>query len=288
MSTRAHVDARIVLRDPVGDAGCHLEDSYLHNLLAISPSTAQITFKQWLIVEKALKAKGVATDDERRLVIKVDDEATTSGLKWQKTPGTPPAQSIEVPNADKLLEALQGGKLEFTQAEWSKFGVNALTRRHVVKADGAYFQPVATTGGSHRYFERIQQITGVYKDTKKLYEQLCNNDRIQIESTHHYTQTWKAIMRSKHDHILHYEQVPYALNCANQEKYNVLSGYEDDAALTAAYRDTILSKVENVAMQDETQTVKEEEQEEEQEQEKEKNEETAKNRKKEIERLKAP
>lgn len=69
-------------------------------------------------------------------------ESGPSGLKWHKTTGTPPAQSIELTNA-KLSEALQG-KLEFTQAEWNEFDVDAdLTTSHVIKADGAYFQPAA-------------------------------------------------------------------------------------------------------------------------------------------------
>ena len=71
-----------------------------------------------------------------------DKGDTPSGLKWRKTTGTPPTQSIEL-TIEGLREALMGDKLEFTQAEWNGFGARrfSLSRWHVVRVDGAYFHP---------------------------------------------------------------------------------------------------------------------------------------------------
>ena len=64
----------------------------------------------------------------------------TPGLRWSKVTGTPPTHKIELTNT-KLTEALRAAKLAFTQPEWNEFGIKHLTTRHIVKVDGAYFQP---------------------------------------------------------------------------------------------------------------------------------------------------
>ena len=77
-------------------------------------------------------ASAVAT--ERRK----DNEHKVVGLKWKSLGSTKPKGS-ELSNK-KLAKALKS-KMEFTQKEWSSFGVKKLHVENFVKSAGSYFGP---------------------------------------------------------------------------------------------------------------------------------------------------
>ena len=70
---------------------------------------------------------------------KTVSEDLVSGMEWLKLTEAP-SNGQEVKHTE-LAEALEGGKLNFTQSEWKKFGVSNLTPNHFVKAGDKYFKP---------------------------------------------------------------------------------------------------------------------------------------------------
>lgn len=71
-----------------------------------------------------------------------------SGLQWDKTVGTPPAEAMKLEN-ETLVNTIQDmddfdNEVEFTHAQWAAFGINGLTVQHVVVTRHGYFQPRAS------------------------------------------------------------------------------------------------------------------------------------------------
>jgi hypothetical protein len=54
-----------------------------------------------------------------------EDEGKGIGLKWDSAGDAQPAQGCKLENAE-LAAALAGGKTEFTEQEWTAFGVSDL------------------------------------------------------------------------------------------------------------------------------------------------------------------
>jgi len=92
----------------------------------------------------------------------LDDEATTSGLRWKGAGSTRLEQGRELTNA-ALSEALTQTTV-FTQEQWDAFGIDDLRGYDYIKAGDNYYQPAHTaylSSGSSRYTGRWKITDGL-------------------------------------------------------------------------------------------------------------------------------
>ena len=103
--------------------------------------------------------------------------SVASGLKWQKATGLTTGHTMKLVN-EKLLNALVGGNLDFTETEWDQFGVVNLTMNHIVITDDACFQPAQTKTHLCEEYYRMLSLLPLPYFPQQDYAQLFDRNKI--------------------------------------------------------------------------------------------------------------